>query len=47
MHGYAMLYRNVGKKTFVQRIKEYDRRWWRNGFGMNERVFTSEESTQK
>ena len=26
---------NVWKKTFVERIKEYDRRWGRNGFGMN------------
>ena len=29
--------RNVWKKTFVERIQVYDRRWWRNGFGMNER----------
>ena len=29
--------RNVWKKAFVERIKEYGRRWWRNGFGMNER----------
>ena len=34
--------RNMWKKTFVERIQEYGRRWWRNGFGMNEIVCTSE-----
>ena len=29
--------RNVWKKTFVARIQEYGRRWWRNGFSINER----------
>ena len=29
--------RNVWKNTYVERICEYDRRWWRNGFGMIER----------
>ena len=28
--------RNVRNKIF-ERIQEYGRRWWRNGFGMNER----------
>ena len=30
-------YRNVWKKTFVERIQEYGRRRWRGGFGINER----------
>ena len=29
--------RNEWKKTFVERIQEYGRRWWWNGFGINER----------
>ena len=29
--------KNVWKKTFVERIHEYGRRCWLNGFGMNER----------
>ena len=29
--------RNVWKRAFVERIQEYSRRWWRNGFGMHER----------
>ena len=29
--------RNVWKKTFVDRIQEYGRIWWRNGLVMNER----------
>ena len=29
--------RNVWKKTFDERINEYGRKWWRNGFGMNRR----------
>ena len=29
--------RNVWNKTFMARIQEYDRRQWRNGFGINER----------
>ena len=28
--------RNVWKKTFAEKIHEYDRRWFRNGFGMND-----------
>ena len=30
--------RKVWKTTFVERIHEYGRKWWRNGFGMNERT---------
>ena len=29
--------RNVWKKSFEERIQEYGRKQWRNGFGMNER----------
>ena len=29
--------RSVWKKTFVVIIQEYDRRQWRNGFGINDR----------
>ena len=29
--------RNVWKKTFVDRIQEHSRRWWRYDFDMNER----------
>ena len=29
--------RNLWKKTFVERIQEYGRKWWRNGYGINER----------
>ena len=40
--GMAMLgmnyYRNVWKKTFVERIQEYGRRWRRDGFGMIDRI---------
>ena len=28
--------RNVWKKITVERIKEHDRRWWKNGFAINE-----------
>ena len=28
--------RNMWKKISVEIIKEYDNRWWRNGFGTNE-----------
>ena len=38
--------RNVWKKTFVERIQDYGRRRWRNGFGIN-RVCTHEEQTKK
>ena len=29
--------RNVWKKFLYARIQEYDRKQWRNGFGINER----------
>ena len=29
--------RNVWKRFTVKRIKEYGRRWWRYGFGKNDR----------
>ena len=28
--------RNVLKKIIVERIKEYGRRWWEKGFGIND-----------
>ena len=28
--------RDVWKKIHVERIKEYGRRWWMNGFGIND-----------
>ena len=28
---------NMWKKTFVERIQENDKKWLRNGFGINER----------
>ena len=29
--------KDVWKKINVERIKEYGRRWWMNGFGINDR----------